>query len=71
MNRKLKDVMVEPKDVEVLWMTQSAAQKYLGVGRRFFENCRLDGRLHWYKVGKMIFYRKREIDRLIEGCRIF
>lgn len=46
------------------------AQAYLGVGMDFFKNLRSSGRISFFKVGTTVFYRKRDIDRLIEKNRV-
>ena len=46
------------------------ATAYLGVGMDFFKNPRSSGRISFFKVGTTVFYRKRDIDRLIEKNRV-
>ena len=52
--------------IEKIWLSNKEAQAYLGVGMDFFKNLRSSGRISFFKVGTTVFYRKRDIDRLIE-----
>ena len=52
---------------EKLWLSNSEAVKYLGVSKDWLKDRRLDGTLHYSKVGNTIFYIKKEIDGLIRS----
>lgn len=52
-------------DATKLWMSQKEAQKYLGVGKDWLKERRLDGTFHYSMVGTTAFYIKSEIDRYI------
>ena len=52
-------------DTRRLWLSQRDAAKYLGVSKDWLNSRRLDGTLHFSKVGHTIFYIKSEIDNLI------
>ena len=52
-------------DSKKLWMSQKEAQKYLGVGKDWFKERRLNGTLHYSMVGTTAFYIKSEIDKII------
>lgn len=54
-------------DTNKIWMSQKEAKSYLGVSKDWFENRRLEGKLHYSKVGNTIFYIKKEIDDLIRA----
>lgn len=56
--------------VERVWFTNRDAQSYLGVSLDFLKRLRSEGRLPFYKVGGTVFYRKRDIDRLLERSRV-
>lgn len=53
-------------DTHRLWLSQRDAAKYLGVSKDWLNSRRLDGTLHYSKVGNTIFYIKSEIDNLIK-----
>ena len=56
-------------DTHRLWISNGEAAKYLGVSKDWLKDRRLDGTLHYSKVGNTIFYIKSEIDSLIrEGA---
>ena len=52
-------------DTRRLWLSQRDAAKYLGVSKDWLNDRRLDGTLHYSKVGNTIFYIKKEVDDLI------
>jgi len=52
-------------DTRRLWLSQRDAAKYLGVSKDWLNDRRLDGTLHFSKVGNTIFYIKSEIDNMI------
>lgn len=57
-------------NTERLWLSNSEAAKYLGVSKDWLKERRLDGTLHYSKVGNTIFYIKQEIDNLIKSNAI-
>ena len=57
--------------IEKIWLSNKEAQAYLGVGMEFFKSLRANGQLPSSKVGKTVFYRKRDIDRLIAANRVY
>lgn len=67
------DAMAKTKRVDTLakkWVSNSEAQVYLGVSAGFLQNLRETARVPFFKVGKSIFYRVGDLDRLIERNRI-
>lgn len=54
-------------DAVKLWMSNKEAMKYLGVSKDWLTDRRLEGALHYSKVGNTIFYIKSEIDNLIRN----
>lgn len=64
----MKTMIVRP--VEKVWLSNKEAQRYLGVGIDFFKRLRSSGQLPFSKVGSTVFYRKTDIDRLLERSRV-
>lgn len=56
--------------IDKIWLSNSEAQKYLGIGSAFFKRLRPTGQLRFYKIGTAVFYRKQDIDRLVERGRV-
>lgn len=52
-------------ETKKLWMSQKEAMKYLGVGKDWLKERRLNGTLHFSMVGTTAFYIKSEIDNII------
>ena len=57
--------------IEKIWLSNHEAQAYLGVGMEFLKSLRSSGQLPYSKVGKTVFYRKNDIDRLISTHRVY
>ncbi len=57
--------------VEKTWLSNKEAQMYLGMSQDFFKDLRQDGILSYYKVRNAVFYRKTDIDRLVENGRVY
>lgn len=60
----------EVAKVEKVWLTTSAAMEYLGVSRDFLDNMRNSARISFYVVGRTVFFKKEEIDKAIEKCKV-
>lgn len=64
----MKQAKVLP--VEKVWLSSKELQAYLGMGKDFVDSLRESGRLRYYKIGaRAVFYRKSDVDRLIEKGR--
>lgn len=62
---RMDKMKVAKVDTRRLWLSQRDAAKYLGVSKDWLNDRRLDGTLHFSKVGNTIFYIKSEIDNMI------
>ncbi len=58
------------REVEKVWLSNGEAQAYLGVGADFMEGLRSRLLVAYHKVGHTIFYKKSDLDALIERNRI-
>jgi hypothetical protein len=56
--------------VEKVWLSSKEAQAYLGMGEDFFKRLRTDAKLHFYRVGRCVFYAKNDIDELITNNKV-
>lgn len=66
MPRRTRITPTQIKEAEKMWLTMSEAAKYLGVGIDFLKRLKTSGKLSWYKVGRYVFFKKADIDRLIQ-----
>lgn len=41
--------------IDKIWLSNSEAQKYLGIGSAFFKRLRSTGQLRFYKIGTAVF----------------
>lgn len=58
------------KDVDKVWLSNAEAQRYLGMSADFLKSLRESGQLSFYKVRRAVFYKKSDIDRLMERNKI-
>lgn len=64
----MEGTIVNPLDKK--WISNQEAIKYLGVSEGYMQGLRNKARISFYKVGRCIFYKVRDIDRMIEQGRI-
>lgn len=57
-------------EVEKVWLSSKEAEAYLGMSADFFKDLRANGQIRFYKVRRAIFYKKSDIDRLVEKSRV-
>ncbi len=55
--------------VEKIWLSNAEAQAYLGMSANFFKDLRANAQIRFYKVRGSIFYKKSDIDRMVEKGR--
>jgi len=59
------------KDVEALWLTVAEVSRYLGfAGVDTQREWRDSGKLPYYLIGRVILYKKSEVDKFVEKHRI-
>ncbi len=66
-----KNIKVKVREVERLWFTRGEAAKYLGVSQSYIKKLNLVGELPYAKFGGLVFVRKSDIDKKIEGGMIW
>jgi len=64
-----KKIQIIP--VEKIWLSQQEAAEYLGMGKSFIVSLRKSGTLPHYMVGNSAFFKKEDIDNLIESNRVY
>ena len=68
MTRKVS-VRIEP--VEKVWLSTKEAAECLGVSKGYIADLRRDGKLPHSMIGNMAFFKKRDIDRMLERNRVY
>lgn len=53
-------------EIDKVWLNNKEAQAYLGMSADFFKDLRANAQIRFYKVRGAIFYKKSDIDRLVE-----
>lgn len=56
--------------VEKRFLSSKEAQAYLGMSDDFFVRLRNEAKLHFYRVGRCVFYEKRDLDELILSNKV-
>lgn len=58
------------RNIEKIWLSSDEAQAYLGMSGDFFKRLRMEAKIHYYRVGRCVFYAKNDIDELITSNQI-
>lgn len=58
------------KHIEKIWLSSNEAQAYLGMSADFFKRLRDNAQIHYYRVGRCVFYAKSDIDELVTSNRV-
>lgn len=61
---------VKSAEIEKRWFSSKDAQAYLGMGKDFFDALRERAQIHYYKVGRCVFYEKCDLDNLILSNKV-
>ncbi len=67
----MKNEKTRKTEIEKTWLSSKEAQAYLGMSPDFLKDLRQDGMLAYYKIRNAVFYRKADIDRLVEKGRVY
>lgn len=62
--------MIQVEKVDKRWLSNEEAQKYLGVSKDFMKNLRDSARIHFYKVGKTVWYELKDLDNLVLKAQV-
>lgn len=60
-----KNIGLNVSDAPKRWLNTSEATKYLGCKPTFLKNLRASGQLHFYKVGGLVLYEVKDLDKLV------
>ncbi len=65
------EATIKVRLIDKVWLSNKEAQVYLGMSPDFFRALRESGELPFYMIGhKAIFYKKSDIDTLLEKARV-
>jgi hypothetical protein len=56
-----------PDKVQEQWLRSSQVRKMLNVSRGTLQNLRIQQNLPFTKIGSLIYYKRKDIDKLMEG----
>lgn len=62
------DDSVEP--VEKIWLSTKEFAKYIGMSTGYIHDLRKSGQIHHYMLGNTAFFKKSDVDELIEGHKV-
>ena len=63
---KIISRLVTTGGVKKAWLTNKEAMEYLGLSRPTLQRYRASGKLPYSKIGGNIFYRREDVDALLE-----
>ncbi|MCX3264198.1 helix-turn-helix domain-containing protein [Pedobacter agri] len=49
------------------WLKSAEVRKLLGISPGTLQNLRINGTLHYTKIGGMMYYKMEDITKLLEG----
>lgn len=67
MPRKKTEVV----EVEKVWLSTKEAAKYLGMSESFIGNLRREGVLPHSRIGNASFFKKTDIDWMLEQHKVY
>ncbi len=62
---------VDIQKIEPVYLNSRVAADYLQVSPAWLEDRRNSGDLPYCKIGKYIFMKKADLDKMIERCRVY
>lgn len=62
---------VEVVKVEKIWLSTKEAAEYLGMSKSFIGDLRRDGVLPHCRIGNASFFKKSDIDWMLEQHKIY
>lgn len=64
--------MVEIVKVERVWLNSAEVMRYLNISHDVLDRLRREAKIRYYKPfgGKLVFYKKSEIDEIIQKGRV-
>ena len=51
--------------LEKRFLSSKEAQAYLGMSDEFFTRLRNKCKIHYYRIGRCVFYEKKDLDELV------
>ena len=57
---------VTPKEPEVVWLKSHHVQRMLQISPGTLQNLRINGTIPYSKVGGVLFYKKKDIEYILE-----
>lgn len=69
--RLTKRVNTEVRVVEQEWFTRQGAADYVGASVSYIKAKNLGGELPYSKDGKLVFIRRRDLDKFMESKRVY
>ena len=63
-------VKTRVQPVEKRFLSSREAQAYLGMSDDFFTRLRNEAKIHYYRIGRCVFYEKNDIDQLVLNNKV-
>lgn len=67
-NKLLGRLNLESNKTDTDFMTNKMVMEYLGLSRATLQRYRKDGRLLFSKTGRKVFYRRSDVQAMLEGA---
>jgi len=69
MMEEIREILTEniKKENDRQWLRSAEVRKMLGISPGTLQNLRINGTLPYKKIGGSIYYRRRDIEKMMEG----
>lgn len=65
--QELKQVVHQPAQSHKQWLKSAEVRKLLNISTGTLQNLRINGTLRFTKLGGIIYYKAKDITKLLEG----
>ena len=65
--QELKQVLNQPAQQAKQWLKSTEVRKLLNISPGTLQNLRINGTLRFTKIGSILYYKTKDITKLLEG----
>ena len=65
--QEIKAILQPGKGQSKQWLKSNEVRKLLNISPGTLQNLRINGTLHYTKIGSIIYYKMEDIDKVLEG----
>ncbi len=65
--QEIRSVLYQPRPPARQWMKSADVRKLLDISPNTLQNLRVNGTIHFTKIGGIFYYKAEEIAKILEG----